>query len=210
LGPEERRYTFVNLQADHHVTVCVEIVLNKTLTPNAFCTNPVINHSEGLDILVGILAGLIFLIPCVIFITYIFFKDRAMTERARLEGKKEDDECLLRVIEALPEDHKHNNSTTTETKTNRMNTQGENLEEALMVRTAYQNPGHAIQPHAIAIQLAGSENITLLPAEMSVKTPQGQSRKPATARDTFLDPEAVLVQLQRYAQQGYDLQESTL
>ncbi|KAK7110033.1 uncharacterized protein [Littorina saxatilis] len=77
-----RSYALTDLE-DGDYTVCVDVLQNRTQVLKRVCQAV---RREGPNVLVGILAGAVFLLPCMVFVVYIILKDRAIRKKLADRG----------------------------------------------------------------------------------------------------------------------------
>ncbi|XP_046338390.2 leucine-rich repeats and immunoglobulin-like domains protein 2 [Haliotis rufescens] len=84
LHPNSSNYVMRDMKVMGSYTVCVHVLLNATFTIKKACET---EDSNLVQMLVGILAGSVFLIPCVAAMAYILYKDHHMMKAyEHLEG----------------------------------------------------------------------------------------------------------------------------
>lgn len=105
LGTDLRSYTVTNVDADDHFIVCIDVLSNTTRVIKRVCEAIL---TERPNILAGILTGVIFLLPCLIFIAYVLIKDKKIKQSSYAVVQNKDqqksgtDENQLDDISELP------------------------------------------------------------------------------------------------------------
>ncbi|XP_041375784.1 leucine-rich repeats and immunoglobulin-like domains protein 2 [Gigantopelta aegis] len=78
LDKTKRLFMFDHVEESGGFTICVHLLENATTTLKQTCHLVV---KENYQIIIGILAGVVFLVPCIAAMTYILLKDRRMMYR---------------------------------------------------------------------------------------------------------------------------------
>lgn len=76
-----RSFALHSLHEDEHYVICVHAMINKTAVRKS-CAEW---SKSSMKMVVGILAGTIFLIPCIVVIVWILYKDYKMKQKNRLQ-----------------------------------------------------------------------------------------------------------------------------
>ena len=83
IPPDQRSYVLRDLGLEVHFRVCLDVLSFETAVVHMECRS---FKDESGSIVVGILAGVIFIVPCIAAMLYVLYKDRQFT-------RDEDEEC---------------------------------------------------------------------------------------------------------------------
>ncbi|GFN95989.1 hypothetical protein PoB_002249500 [Plakobranchus ocellatus] len=103
LGPRVRSFTLHQLHPDEDYIICVHALAGQKRIHEE-CANW---HRSSLKLVVGVLAGTIFLLPCLVILVMIIYKDRKMRARKPGQGGSWDEEHqeLARAFASCEESH---------------------------------------------------------------------------------------------------------
>ena len=90
LGSQLRSYTLTDVDDDTQYKVCVDVMHNQTHIFKRVCK---LMQEKETNVLVGILAGSIFLIPCFMFVIYIIVKDRRINSGLNQDDDTDSHNC---------------------------------------------------------------------------------------------------------------------
>ena len=107
---DQRSYVLRDLGLEEHFRVCLDVLSFETAVVHMECRS---FKDESGSIVVGILAGVIFLVPCITAMLYVLYKDRQFTrddeecqplqggeKDAEMQDVAENDHCAFKIAGA--------------------------------------------------------------------------------------------------------------
>ena len=111
---DQRSYVLRDLGLEEHFRVCLDVLSFETAVVHMECRS---FKDESGSIVVGILAGVIFLVPCITAMLYVLYKDRQFTrddeecqplqggeKDAEMQNVAENDHCAFKIAGSAPDE----------------------------------------------------------------------------------------------------------